>query len=172
FRRVIFRSRISFFFSSRRRHTSSVSAFLLNRSSDLPELNAWERAGADASSAGMVDAGFENQKELTKIQLDNQKEIAEMQNETQKEIAGIQSATSRQNTKDQVYAQNEMLAYQQKESTARVASIMENTNLSKQQQVSEIMRQMLTQAQTAGQYFTNDQIKEMTRKVSAEVDLV
>src|SRR4051794_41250685 len=64
-----------------------------------------------------------------------------MQNETQKEIAGIQSATSRQNTKDQVYAQNEMLAYQQKESTARVASIMENTNLSKQQQVSEIMRQ-------------------------------
>src|SRR5205823_8326009 len=64
-----------------------------------------------------------------------------------------QSATSRQNTKDQVYAQNEMLAYQQKESTARVASIMENTNLSKQQQVSEIMRQMLTQAQTAGQYF-------------------
>src|SRR5437763_1157066 len=71
-------------------------------------------------------------KELTKMQLDNQKEIAEMQNETQKEIAGIQSATSRQNTKDQVYAQNEMLAYQQKESTARVASIMENTNLSKQ----------------------------------------
>src|SRR5205085_10656282 len=68
----------------------------------FPELNAWERAGADASSAGMVDAGFENQKELTKMQLDNQKEIAEMQNETQKEIAGIQSATSRQNTKDQI----------------------------------------------------------------------
>src|SRR5437764_5676643 len=80
--------------------------------------------GADASSAGMVDARFENRKELTKMQLDNQKEIAEMQNETQKEIAGIQSATSRQNTKDQVYAQNEMIAYQQKESTARVASIM------------------------------------------------
>src|SRR5712691_2758846 len=138
----------------------------------FPELNAWERAGADASSARMVDAGFENQKELTKMQLNNQKEIAEMQNETQKENAGIQSATSRQNTKDQVYAQNEMLAYQQKESTARVASIMENTDHSKQQQVSEIMRQMLTQAQTAGQYFTNHQIKEMTRKVSAEVDLV
>src|SRR3989475_12250427 len=65
-----------------------------------------------------------------------------------------------------------MLGYQQKESTARVASIMENTNLSKQQQVSEIMRLMLTQAQTAGQRFTNDQIKEMTRKVSGEVDLV
>src|SRR5439155_921065 len=34
------------------------------------------------------------------------------------------------------------------------------------------MREMLTQAQTAGQYFTKDQIKEMTRKDSAEVDLV
>src|SRR5256884_439225 len=78
------------------------------------------------------DAGFGHQKELTKMQLDNQKEIAEMQHETQQAIACIQSATSRQNTKDQVYAQNEMLAYQQKESTARVASIMENTNLSKQ----------------------------------------
>src|SRR5207245_5911008 len=86
---------------------------------------------------------------------------------------GIQSATSRQNTKDQVYAQNEMLAYQQKESTARVASIMENTNLSKQQQVSEIMRQMLTQAQTAGQYFTNDQIRSEERfSRNAETDLV
>src|SRR5660398_138156 len=95
----------------------------------FPELNAWERAGADASSAGMVDAGFENQKELTKMQLDNQKEIAEMQDETQKEIAGIQSATSRQNTKEQEYAQNEMLAYEKKESTANVESIMENTNL-------------------------------------------
>src|SRR6266581_2700959 len=50
------------------------------------------------STAVMVDAGFKKQKELTKMQLDN--------------------------TKDQVYAQNEMLAYQQKESTARVASIM------------------------------------------------
>src|SRR5256885_2263072 len=39
----------------------------------FPKLNAWERAGADASSAGMVDAGFENQKELTKMQLDNYK---------------------------------------------------------------------------------------------------
>src|SRR5262249_11986735 len=56
-----------------------------------PELNAWARAGADASAAGMVDAGFENQKELTKMQLDNQKQIAEMQNEAQKEIAGIRS---------------------------------------------------------------------------------
>src|SRR5205085_12561402 len=50
-------------------------------------------------------------------------------------------------------------------------SMMENTKLSTQQQVTEIMCQMLTHAQTAGQHFTNDQIKEMTRKVSAEVDL-
>src|SRR2546427_12068091 len=42
----------------------------------FPELNTWERAGSDASSAGMVDAGFENQKELSKMQQDKQKEIA------------------------------------------------------------------------------------------------
>src|SRR5256886_15154715 len=106
------------------------------------------------------------------MQLDKQKEIAEMQNETQKEIAGMQSATSLQNTKDQVYAQNEMLAYQRKESTGRVASIMENTNLSKQQQVSAFMPQMLTKPKTPGPDFTNAQIKEMTRKVRPEVDLV
>src|SRR5436309_12568340 len=69
----------------------------------FPELNAWERAGADASSAGMVDAGFETQKELTKMQLDNQKEIAEVQTETQKEMAGMQAATARTTTNDEVY---------------------------------------------------------------------
>src|SRR5262249_7402192 len=135
----------------------------------FPALAAWVRAGVDASSAGMANAGFAYRKALTRMHMLSQPLLAGMQNESRKEIARIQSPAARQNTKDQVYAQNEMLAYQQKESTARVASIMENTNLSKQQQVSEIMRQMLTQAQTAGQYFTNDQIKEMTRKVSAEV---
>src|SRR5205823_15069005 len=97
------------------------------------------------------------------MEMDNQKKNGQKQNEPQKEIAGNQSATSRQNTKDQVYAQDEMLAYQQKESTARVASIMEISNRYKQQHVSEIMHQLLTQAQTAGQDFTNDQIKERTR---------
>src|SRR2546430_98714 len=38
---------------------------------EFPELNAWECAGADATSAGMIDAGFENQKELIKMQLYN-----------------------------------------------------------------------------------------------------
>src|SRR5260221_654983 len=86
------------FSTSQRLRTTRASArtFFTFRHYITPSY-AWERAGADASSAGMVDAGFENQKELTKMQLDNQKEIAEMQNETQKEIAGIQSATSRQN---------------------------------------------------------------------------
>src|SRR3546814_2745397 len=88
----------------------------------FPELNAWERAGPDASSAGMVDAGFENQKELPKFHLYNQKAIAELQHETLKEMAGIQSATSRQNTKAQAYGQNAMRAYQQKEYTDRVVS--------------------------------------------------
>src|SRR5437868_390762 len=53
----------------------------------FPELNAWQRAGADASSAGMVAAGFENQQELTHMQQHHQKDIAQMQNGTQKAIA-------------------------------------------------------------------------------------
>src|SRR6266581_1852549 len=40
-----------------------------------------------------------------------------------------------------------------KKKNARVACIMENKNPSKQTQVSQIKRQMLTQAQTSGQYF-------------------
>src|SRR2546430_1452242 len=102
----------------------------------------------------MVDAGFETQKELTKMKLDKQQEHASVQNETQKESAGIQAATSRQNTKGQVYAQNEVLAYQQKESTARVASIMENTNLSKLLLFTERMPQKITPAPTPGPYLT------------------
>src|SRR5699024_12748640 len=116
----------------------------------FPELNAWERVGADASSAGMVDAGFENQKELTKMQLDNQKEIAEMQNETQKENAGIQSETSRQNTKEQVYAQNEMLAYQQKETTARDGYIILKTNISQPQLLYDINHTHVNQLLNTG----------------------
>src|SRR5262249_62015847 len=34
----------------------------------FPELNAWWRAGADASSAGMVEAGFGDQEDLTKCE--------------------------------------------------------------------------------------------------------
>src|SRR5437867_8710936 len=46
------RSRAStFFFSSRRRHTMSVSAFLLNRSSDL---------ATDNNTVGMGDAGIKS----------------------------------------------------------------------------------------------------------------
>src|SRR2546427_10477584 len=78
------------------------------------ELNAWERAGADASSASMVDAGFENQKELTKMNLAIKKEMAGMKNESKKGMAGFQSTPSRKNPKTQENAQNEMLAYQQK----------------------------------------------------------
>src|SRR5256884_9593337 len=57
----------------------------------FPELNAWERAGADASSAGMVDAGFENQKDPTKTHLPRQKEFGNMQNSSVNEFAGTAS---------------------------------------------------------------------------------
>src|SRR2546430_2050284 len=55
----------------------------------FPELTAWERAGADASSAGMVDAGFENQKELTKMHFFKKKGIPQIPNLSPKEIPCI-----------------------------------------------------------------------------------
>lgn len=135
----------------------------------FPELNPWERAGAGASVAGQTTDTITQQKELMKMQLDTQKDIARMNNDTQKEIAGIQSATSRQNTKDSVYAQNEMLQYNQRESQARVESILANTNLTDKQATHEIMRMALTRAQETGQHLTNSQIMALEKKVYAEI---
>ena len=135
----------------------------------FPELNAWERAGAGASTAGLESSAQNQQKEMLKMQLDNQKDIAKMQMDNNLQIAGIQSATSRQNTKDSVYAQNEMLQYNQRESQARVESILANTNLTDKQAAHEIMRMALTRAQETGQHLTNSQIIALEKKVHAEI---
>ena len=135
----------------------------------FPELNAWERAGAGASGAGLESSGQNQQKELMRMQLDTQKDIAKMQMQNNLQIAGIQSATSRQNTKDSVYAQNEMLQYNQRESQARVESILANTDLTAKQATHEIMRMALTRAQETGQHLTNSQIVALEKKVYAEI---
>ena len=135
----------------------------------FPELNAWERAGAGASTAGLESSDQNQQKEMLKMQLDNQKDIAKMQMDNNLQIAGIQSATSRQNTKDSVYAQNEMLQYNQRESQARVSSILANTDLTTKQATHEIMRMALTRAQETGQHLTNSQIMALEKKVYAEI---
>lgn len=135
----------------------------------FPELNPWERAGAGASGAGQATDTINQQKELMRMQLDNAKDIARMNNNTQKEIAGIQSATSRENTRDQVYAQNEMLKFNQQESQARVESILANTDLTTKQATHEIMRMALTRAQETGQHLTNTQIMALEKKVYAEI---
>ena len=135
----------------------------------FPELNAWERAAAGASGAGLESSGQNQQKELMRMQLDTQKDIAKMQMQNNLQIAGIQSATSRQNTKDSVYAQNEMLQYNQRESQARVESILANTDLTAKQATHEIMRMALTRAQETGQHLTNSQIMALEKKVYAEI---
>src|SRR2546428_10679336 len=53
-----------------------------------PDRNAWQRGGADASAAGKVDAGVENQKDQPKMERENHKENAELEEEAQKEIEG------------------------------------------------------------------------------------
>src|SRR5207249_3720561 len=63
-----------------------------------------------------------------------------LEKKKQKELSGIQWSTSSQNRLDQLYAQDEMLAYQQEESAALVASIIEISNVYPHQPVSEILR--------------------------------
>src|SRR5947207_4745227 len=87
------------------------------------DINDWERGGADASSAGMVDAGFENQKELTKMQLYIQKEIAEMQKETQKKIAHLQSATTHYSSNNNLYTHTSVVHSQGCECDAAIIYI-------------------------------------------------
>ena len=68
------------------------------------------------------------------------------------------------------FSVNYMCTFHHKQYTSCVASFMESTNLSMSQQVFELMRLMLTKSEIAGNYFTNDLIKALTRKVRSQVD--
>ena len=71
-----------------------------------------------------------------------------MKNEIQKELSGMHSEMSSQNTKDQVSAHTQTLDYLQKASTARFASLIDITNLSKYKQISYILLQIIHKAKT------------------------
>lgn len=146
----------------------------------FPELNPWEKAGAGASGAGVEGAAQDNaiklakmqndtQKDIARIQADTQKDIAKMTNDTSLDVAGIQSSTSRENTKDQVFAQNEMLSYQQKESNARLLSILQSTDMSKTQQAHEMAKIVETNLRSQGLTLSNFQTTVLTRKLEQEI---
>lgn len=137
--------------------------------SAFPGLNPWELAGAGGSGVGQAAEQAAEQKKLMQMEFANQRKLVAMQNDTAKEIAGIQSVTSLRNTKEQVYAQNEMLGYQQRESEARADNILHNSNLSQAQKTHEIVKIILTKAEIAGQNLTNAQIAALTKRVSHEI---
>src|SRR5262245_21798752 len=66
-------SREVFFYSSRRRHTRSVSAFLLNRSSDLHAYSIviggiqGDVLATDNNTVGMGDAGIKSRSEERRV---------------------------------------------------------------------------------------------------------
>ena len=137
--------------------------------SAFPEMNPWERAGAAATQAGVQAGQQQNQKQMLSMQLSNQKEIAQINANTQKEIAGIQSVTSRQNTKDQVYAQNTKLDAELNKLGAEATNIMQQTNLSTTQQ-SKMMVEMVTeQLKQKGIMLNNQQIPVLTRRIEEEI---
>lgn len=135
-----------------------------------PNLNEWERAGAAATSAGVAAGQQDNQKQMLQMQLSNQKDIAEINAKTQKEVAGIQSMTSRQNTKDQVYAQNTKLDAELKKLGAEATNIMQQTNLSTTQQSKLIVEMVTEQLKQQGIRLTNEQIPLLNKKIQAEIE--
>lgn len=135
-----------------------------------PNLNEWERAGAAATTAGIQSGQQNNQKQMLQMQLNNQKDIARINADTTLKTAGIQSMTSRQNTKDQVYAQNTMLDANLKKLNAEATKIMQDTNLSTTQQ-SKMMLEMVTeQLKQQGIRLTNEQIPLLNKKIQAEIE--
>lgn len=146
----------------------------------FPELNPWERAGAGASMSGVESSAQDNAKELMRMQLDNAKDIAHIQADNQYDIAklqtsnathiaGINSATSRMNTKDQVFAQNEMLKHNKAVADAKALDILQNTNLSKAQQARQLAEITRTNLEAQGVELKNSQIPILTKKYEEEV---
>lgn len=135
----------------------------------FPQLNQWEQAGAGASGSGSDSGNQDAAIKLEREKLKNAKDIARDTNRTQKEVAEIQSATAIQNTKDQVYAQNEMLEYNKRESTERAIKIFHDANLSQAQRAHELAKITLTELQSKGVVITNDQQRYVTERVKEEI---
>lgn len=135
----------------------------------FPELNPWERSAAGGTMSGIEEQKFGQQKQLTKMQLDNQKDIAKMGFDNQLKIAGINSVTSRQNTADQVYAQNNMLDNNKRESNARINNILANTDLSVTQKAETIARIVKTRLESEGVALTNNQIPVFTDEIESRI---
>ena len=126
--------------------------------SAFPQLNPWERAGAGGSMAGMQEASNDNAVKIAKINSD-----------TTKYVAGVTAATSRMNTADQVFAQNSMLTYNQKEAETRINKIVTDTDLSVQQKAESVARTYVEYLKAHGVQLTNDQIPVITKRIEAEI---
>lgn len=135
----------------------------------FPELNPWEKAGAGATDMGTAQSEQNNQKEMLKMQLDNQKDIAKMQNQTQLDIAGLQSRTSIQNTKDQVFAQNEKLNLEKQKMATEIGNLIANRSLTNAQVKIALQRIIESQARVYGINATTGQTYQQTEKILEEI---
>ena len=105
-----------------------------------PELNAWEKAGASATQAGIQTAQTGMQMRMQQKQLDNNVEIAKISADTQKDVAKLNAGVSIANTRAGLvptYAQLPFLVNKHQE---EIQSIKSNTKLTNAQRNSEINR--------------------------------
>src|SRR2546425_875544 len=77
----------------------------------FPELNAWERAGADASSAGTAAAGIDTQTLLDTLPLSVPEHVAQTAQQSQRRIAGGALEAPRHTPKGHVYWKNATPAF-------------------------------------------------------------
>lgn len=106
-------------------------------SASFPELNPWELSGSSATGAGTQHAE-QNQAGA----------LVDKQNASAQKIAGINSITSRLNNADQVYAQNEMLAFNKAKADAEIKSILASTDKTEQEKRNLIAQVHKTEADT------------------------
>lgn len=138
----------------------------------FPELNPWERSGASSAGVGGEIAGQDNAVRLKQMELNNAKDIAKLNADKDLKIAGIQSATSRQNTADQVYAQNELLQSNKSKNEAEVGRLLSVTGLTEQQRINSIVDYLIKQYEVQGVQLGNEQKRELINKTREEISKI
>ena len=95
----------------------------------FPELNAWEKAGATATQAGVQSGNMKQESELRREKFNQDYALQQAQLDTQTKIAGLNAAVSRLNNKDSMSPANKMLQHKIDQVNASTADTKKQTSL-------------------------------------------
>lgn len=95
----------------------------------FPELNAWEKAGATATQAGIQAGNMKQESQLRREKFNQDYALQQAQLDTQTKIAGLNAAVSRLNNKDSLSPANKMLQHKLDQIAAQTADTKKQTLL-------------------------------------------